>query len=386
MKRVLIFSVAYFPWIGGAEVVLRETTDCLFGMEFDMVTLNLDGKQEKKEKIGNVNIYRIGGKGRVWKLFFPFMAFIKASYLHHIKSYDATWSIMASFSGFAALFFKWTHRGTPFILSLHEGDPIPEIKRKVRFVYPLFKSIFHNADIIHAISKYIVGFVSGLKIKNPVVVIPNGINIGAFDKTKSSASVENLKRDLGKKDGDIFLITTSRLVVKNGVEDVIRSLAYLPDHVKFIIVGVGVLEPSLKKLTNDLGLDSRVMFLGEKKRKDIPDYLAVSDIFIRPSLSENFSISFLEAMASRLPIIATPVGGTTDFIKDGETGLLCNVKDPRSITEKVQIYLNNPDIRDRIARQAYELVKTKYDMKVVVQDMRTKIFDVAFSLTPGRAL
>ena len=79
MKRILIFSVAYYPtFIGGAEIAVKEITDRTHDLEFDMITLNLDGKQKLQERIGNVMIYRIGGPGRFSKLLFPFTAAQKA--------------------------------------------------------------------------------------------------------------------------------------------------------------------------------------------------------------------------------------------------------------------------------------------------------------------
>ncbi len=370
MKRILIFSTAYHPFVGGAEIAVKEITGRLTpkasageaDFEFDMITLNLDSKQKPVEKIGNVTVYRIGAGNKLSKLFFPFQAFIKARNLHRKNRYDATWSIMASYSGFAAMFFKHHFKDVPFILTLQEGDPIPYIKRQVRFVYPLFKRIFTRADSIQAISNYLAGFAKDMGATCPVAVIPNGVDISLFAGTAP------------KPHDGVVLITTSRLVEKNGVEDVITAMSSLPENIKFIILGIGELEIKLKKQVHDRGLDLRIQFIGQVEHKNIPTYLAVSDIFIRPSLSEGMGNSFIEAMAAGVPVIATPVGGIPDFLKDKETGLFCDVKNPKSIADNVLLLTENSALKEHLIFNARALAIQKYDWNIIAERMKTEIF------------
>lgn len=104
--------------------------------------------------------------------------------------------------------------------------------------------------------------------------------------------------------------------------------------------------------------------------QEVPKYLAVSDIFVRPSLSEGLGNSFLEAMAAGLPVVATPVGGIPDFLRDGETGLFCEVKNPKSIAEKVKILLVNKVLREKIIKNAQEMVLRDYDWDLIAGKMR----------------
>lgn len=374
MKRILIFSVAYHPFVGGAEIALKEITDRVIDVGFDMITINLDGKQKPEEKIGNVNVYRIGGPGKLSKLFFPFAACSKAGELHKKNNYNAIWSIMASFSGFAAVFFKMTHSRIPFILNLQEGDPIPYIKRQVWFVYPLFQQIFRRAEIIHALSNYLAQFARDMGAKGIVEVIPNGVNPKLFSKQYSAEEIKATRSELGLSAADKVLITTSRLVKKNGVGDVIASLPLLPEQVKFVIIGIGQLEQELKAQVKNLNLGHRVIFAGLKPNHKLPGYLAASDIFIRPSLSEGQGISFIEAMAAGIPVITTPVGGIPDFLKNNETGLLCEVKNPQSITDKVSLLLSDQNLRSTIIKNAQALVHERYDWNLISRDMTTKVF------------
>lgn len=373
-KRILIFSFVYYPrFIGGAEIAIKEITDRINSsdIEFDLVALHLDKKLPKFEKIGNVNIYRTGFN----KYLYPLFACVRASRLHRNKAYDATWAMMANYSGFGALFFKLWHKSVPFILTLQEGDPIDYIKRRVGIFSPLFKMIFTRADRIQTISNYLADFGREMGAKCPIEVVPNGVDTSLFTREYPKTDLEKIRKDLEIPNDAPILITTSRLVVKNAVGDVIKSLEYIPEAY-FLILGTGYEEAELKKLAVDIGVGERVKFLGFIPHNDMPKYLKASDIFIRPSLSEGFGNSFIEAMAARIPVIATPVGGIIDFLRDKETGLFCEVSSPEDIARKSEIYLHDKNLRDEIIDNAWNMVIKDYDWKLVAQNMKERVFDI----------
>ena len=375
--KILIFSVAYHPFIGGAEIAVKEITDRLTDFEFHLITINHDGKQKAQEKIGNVHVYRIGS-GMLGRYLFPFLGAWKGLSLHVKEKFDLTWSIMASYSGFAALFFKYRKPDVPFVLTLQEGDSIGHILKHVWFIYPLFKQIFQKADKIQAISNYLAVFgermVGAHADREPITVIPNGVDVSLFTQAFPSQEIEAFKNKLGKKLGDVFLITTSRLVKKNGVADVIKSLKHLPTNFKFLILGTGELEQSLRNLAQSYKVADRVSFLGLVAHADIPKYLKASDIFIRPSLSEGMGNSFIEAMAAGIPVIATPVGGIPDFIEDGKTGFFCRVNDPQSIAKNVIKIAEDGVLRAEIIKNAHTLAVQKYDWNLVAENMKELVF------------
>lgn len=478
-KRVLIFSTVYYPrFVGGAEVAIKNITDRIDNdeIEFDMVTLRFDKNLAKEEKIGKVNIYRIGFASKnpsmadlicyplkLNKLLFPFIGFFKACQLHKKRSYDAIWAMMAAFAGFAAMFFKWRHPKTPYLLTLQEGDSFEYIRKKVRFVYPLFVRIFTKADFIQAISTYLADFAKRMGFKGKLAVIPNGVNIVHFSQEYTSKELVDFKEMIGKQEGDKFLISTSRISKKNASEDVIKALKYLPDNVKFLLSGEGPDLESLEKLvrqqglvaeflvpgkgkdisrirklvkgnnldnrvnlfnvstlnqkgytffikgsgsdlrrlnglTNKKGLDckiliprsgldfdnskkgiARVIFFIQTGQEEMPKHLKCSDIFIRPSLSEGFGNSFIEAMAAGIPVIATSVGGIVDFLFDpienrdkNSTGFFCEIRNPESIADKVSYILDpkNKETVKETVENAKQMVRGKYNWDLVIKDMK----------------
>ncbi|KKU68876.1 MAG: Glycosyltransferase [Parcubacteria group bacterium GW2011_GWA2_47_16] len=389
MKRILIFSLAYYPlFIGGAEVAVKEITDRLRGdFEFDMITLRKSAS--KFERVGNVNVYRVGfgwragdhsflSRLKIYKYLFPFFAVSKALSLHRKNQYDVTWSLMANYAGFAALFFKLLRPKVPFILNLQEGDPTDYIKRRVGVFYPIFKMIFTKADAITALSVFLANWAKEMGAKAQIEVVPNGVDLSRFtnyDSRIKNEGREKIRGELGFGNEDTLMVTTSRLVEKNAVGDVIESLQYLPETVKFLIIGTGQLEGSLKFKVQSLKLEERVIFQGFVPHEKLPPYLWASDIFIRPSLSEGQGASFMEAMAAGLPVIATPVGGIPDFLKDGETGLFCEVHNPKSIAQKVGKLMKDAESRDYIVRTAEKMVAEKYSWDLIADRMKGVIFD-----------
>ncbi|MBP9701593.1 MAG: glycosyltransferase family 4 protein [Candidatus Pacebacteria bacterium] len=372
-KRILIFSLVYLPrYIGGAEVAIKETTDLLGDdYDFDMITLRMDSRLPHVEKIGNVTIYRVGFTfaKELQKYLLPLTGFWEALTLVHQHKYDGMWVMMATYHSVAAVLLKLIYPSIPLILTLQEGDPLDYIKRRARPIWPFFKLLFSKANVVQVLSNYLADFAKEMGATCPIIVVPNGVDIKHF-------SQETKVFPLKKEKGEIFLITTSRLVKKNAVGDIIKSLTHLAPNIKLLILGIGPLEQELRVLTKSLNLESRVNFVGFVPNRELPAYLHQSDIFIRPSLSEGFGVSFVEAMAAGLPVITTPVGGIVDFLVEGKTGLFCEVNNPKSIADQVELLINDEKLYRRIIINAYTMVKEKYTWDIVAAKMKSGIFSI----------
>ena len=401
MKRILIFSLTYHPFVGGAEVALKEITDRLEPSEFafDMITLRFDSNLPRVEKVGNVTVHRIGFSSpgakvsdrsmpfvcKVAKALFPLTAFCKAIVLRWknpqgvaLRVFDIVWAMMANQAGFAALFFKWTHPKVRYFLELQDGRPFAQMKDRrplLRLVWPMYKQIYLKADMIKCISLFIASEVRQLGFRGSVRVIPNGVDVKKFSAPVQQSKQDELKRRFGKKPGDTFLFTASRLVLSRGVEDVIQALAKLPPNIKFLIAGEGEDREKLEHIARGLEVSERVMFAGYVSHDELPAYLQASDIFVRPSILEGMGNAFSEAFAAGVPVIGTQVGGIPDFLTEGETGLFCKVQDPQSIADAVEWYLDDASLRARVIENAKKLAAEKYDWSLIARDMKEKIFN-----------
>src|SRR3989338_3900018 len=348
--KVLIFSLTYHPFIGGAEVAVKEIIDRISDISFDMVTVNLDGKQKVEEKIGNVNVYRVGNSKKS-KYFFPWQAFTFADKLHAQNSYDAVWSIMANQAGLAALFFKKKNPKIPFLLTLQEGDSELDIWLRTFYMRSLYKSIYRRADHIQAISNFLADRARSLGAKCAVEVVPNGIDNEKVLRARQSQYQKS----------DKFIITSSRLVKKNGVDIIIKALALLSDkEIRLNILGDGILRKELEELVKNLKLENRVKFFGQVADFEVYAQTNATKIFVRPSRSEGLGSAFLEAMSIGVPVIGTPVGGIPDFLKDGETGLFCKADDPKDLAEKIELLLKDENLYNKISYNGRQLAIEKY--------------------------
>ncbi|HWP61419.1 MAG TPA: glycosyltransferase, partial [Candidatus Paceibacterota bacterium] len=356
-----------------------------------MITLRLDRNLPRVEKIGNVTVHRIGfsvpgatvsDRALPWqcklaKLLFPLTAWWKALFLHRGHRFDVVWAMMANQAGFAALFFNWMYPRVPFFLELQDGRPFAEMKQRrpaLKLLWPLYRRIYMSADRIKCISYFLAEQVRLIGYDGIVEVIPNGVDVARFSAVVSQEKLAALREKVGKKPGDVFLFTASRLVLSRGVEDVIEALVHLPANVTFLIAGSGEDREKLEHIARGLQVRDRVLFAGHISHAELPAYLQISDIFVRPSIIEGFGNAFVEAMAAGIPIIGTPVGGIPDFLKEGETGLFCEVRNPRSIATAVQIYLDDLVLRSKIIEKARDVAREKYDWDLIAETMREKIF------------
>ena len=368
--KILIFSLAYDPLWGGAEIAVKNITDRLTDISFDMLTLKFDQNSLSEERIGNINVHRINSS----KLLFSFKAYYKAKKLHKEKEYDITMAVMAFYAGLSALFFKWKYPQVKYVLNMQSGDSDLFIWLRTWFWRPLYKKIYQAPNYIYAISHFLINRAKKYGYKGPIELVPNGVNVKNY-----KSQITNHK--LHKK--ETVLITTSRLVQKNGIEDLINATKILNDKgykIKTLILGTGYLEENLKLKIKNLKLQDKVLLLGDVSQEEIPKYLKSADIFIRPSLSEGLGISFLEAMAVGLPIIGTPVGGIPDFLVDPSTssrkatGLFCEVNNPKSIAEKVELLLKDDNLKKQLISNAQNLISEKYDWDIIAQKMQVIFF------------
>lgn len=381
-RRILVLSTAYYPFVGGAEIAIKEITDRLSSdFEFDLLTARFDKNLPIFEKIGSVNVYRVGfGHKILDKLTLPFLGAIKIYKLNKKNNYFCIWAMMITFASGAGYVFNTFRfllgsKKVPIVLSLQEGDSENHLNYRWGGLIGIsWRLALFQTDHLTALSTFLIDRARRIGYKKEADIVPNGVDLSVFTREIGIEVKEEIRNKLGKKDGDVFLVTWSRLTHKNAVDDIISSLVTLPSNIYLIIMGKGEEGKKLQKQVDSLGLNQRVKFLGFVPHKEIPDYLSACDIFIRPSRSEGFGNSFIEAMAAKLPVIATPVGGITDFIDDNETGIFCAPNNPQSIANSVNLILTNHSIKENILNNAYHRVVDRYSWETVSTKMK-EVFD-----------
>ncbi|MDO8584890.1 MAG: glycosyltransferase family 4 protein [bacterium] len=396
--RVAIFLLAYEPFVGGAELAVKEITGRLKNdFQFDCFTHKFDKSWNEKEVLGGVAVHRLGKGGEAgdyyghpWeKLRYVFRAWRAAEAAHRVRPFRLIWAIMASYGGIAALIFKLRHPWVPLLLTLQEGDSEAHILRRVGIFYPLWRMLFRRADRVQVISNYLADFARRHGAKAPVAVIPNGV---AIQESKEARKQRSKKAG---KQNEVVIVTTSRLVLKNGVDILIRAVAELQKNgggFRLRIVGGGPEEAKLRALAGKLSVANRVEFLGQVPPEQVPQLLRDADIFARPSRSEGLGSSFLEAMSVGLPVVGTNVGGIPDFLKDPGivglkdcTGLFTKLNDPKDLAAKIRLLSGNALLREAIVKNAKKLVERNYQWDGIAERMR-EVFNVCLRQRSGNKL
>ncbi len=395
-RKVLIFSLAYLPnFYSGAELAVKEKTDRMLDIEFHLICAGYDSTLPREERIGNVHVHRIGIMRphptihdlsrlplHLNKYWYQIAAWIAALRLHRMHQFDAIWALMAHSAGIPAALFKLVYSTVPFVLELQEGDPPERIERTMLPAWPLFARAFTTADAISVISTFLGRWAKRRGFRGEPILVPNAVDIAHFSQHLSQPIIDAVRDELGKKMGDVWVTTTSRLARKNAIDICLRTMPLVPDHVHLLIIGVGPEEHRLKKMVEELGIADRVHFLGFIEQAEIPKYLKASDIFVRPSRSEGMGSSFIEAMAAGLPVIATQEGGIADFLFDEKrnpdkpvTGWAVDKDAPAQIAEAILAIMANPEKVRAVTRTAQQMVTEKYDWNLIARDMREKVFE-----------
>ncbi len=195
-----------------------------------------------------------------------------------------------------------------------------------------------------------------------------GIDLSRFIGIRDHKT--EIRRAIGIPDDAILLMSIGELDDNKNHTSVIQALGSKGvdmSKVYYIICGVGALMSSLEELTVSLGIDGHVKLLGY--RKDIPELVGASDLFVFPSKHEGLPVSLMEAMAGGLPVACSRIRGCVDLIHEGVNGYLFNPNDVDEISQKLNILLKNRDKWSAFAENNLRDVKL-YSHDVVVEEMK----------------
>ncbi len=202
-----------------------------------------------------------------------------------------------------------------------------------------------------------------------VHVLHNVIDIDSFDRQFNATA------PLVLDSGRIRIVTVGRLVAVKRMELFLQALAAAREHnpaIEGVIVGGGSEEEKLREEAAALGLQPNgregwIHFMGE--RSDIPQILALSDIFALTSDREGFPNVLLEAMAASIPIVSTPAGETPALIKPGVNGLLVPYNDVRALCEAILQLADSPGLRRKLGSEGRRIVERSYSFPRLEQNL-----------------
>lgn len=352
MKKIRILHLTTDSRIAGAENLLLDLAQTYNQDKFELYFCTI-----KKEGMLHQEIRKLGYKcyslncHKLWNIYaalFRLLRILRNEQISilHTHLYHA---------GIIGLLINPLWHSGSVVMTRHYSDFMHIYGNRVsRFIdYLVAKKTKHIIAISEAAKKTLEDLekIDGKKI----TIVPNGINLTRWHPIKKER-FDKIHYDLGLNGFNVIGAVGSLEPRKNH-EVLLKAAAELSrDNYRFkiLIVGDGILRDSLRKTAEDLNIDSSIIFTGYCR--NIPDLLSVMDIFVQPSREEGFGISILEAMAMYKPVVTSSVGGISEIVIDGVTGILFDCND----------YLQLADIlRGAIAH--------KYDFKQMVQNARKRV-------------
>jgi glycosyltransferase involved in cell wall biosynthesis len=257
--------------------------------------------------------------------------------------------------------------GIPHVITLHGSMTVGKaLRRRVALRWAMRAS--RRTVVVSESTRRQFAAEFGVR-ESSLVVVPNGVTV----KPGQSSGV---RAELGIPVGERVLLAVGTLEPRKGHRILLQALgdlvrAGLGERWHLIIAGGrgGPEHEPLQRLVGAEGLQGRVHIL--TNRNDIPDLLALTDIFVMPSLWEGLPMALLEAMLASKAVVASATSGIPEAIVDGRDGLLVTPGSISELAAALRVMLTDPDRRDALARAAGERARREFTARVMARNYET---------------
>lgn len=259
--------------------------------------------------------------------------------------------------------------GIPCVSTLHTfDDPRPGTRDSWR-TRLMWGSMRHLHTKVVAVSEAVRAhhIERGSLPSDKVVTIYNGVDVAALERT-DPALRDSMRSSLGIDPDAATIVCVAVLREEKGIQHLIDAIPRIADSgTRLVIVGDGDHGDALHRQVARLGIADEVLFTG--MREDVAELLAMSDLFVLPTLGDVLPTVVAEAMAVGLPIVASNVGGLPEMVDDGTTGLLVAPGDPAALAAACSDLLANPSRAAAMGRAGRLLVRERFDIGVQSQQL-----------------
>lgn len=251
----------------------------------------------------------------------------------------------------------------PMVTTLH-GTDITLVGADQSYL-PITRFGIEESDGVTAISAYLKErTLKEFRVDQEIEVIPNFVNCDTYEPLTAEARAAGRKRFAPL--GEPILVHLSNFRPVKRAPDAVLIFAEvakkIPAHL--LLVGDGPDRSVAEWLARRHNLQDRVHFLG--KQNNVAELLPLADLMLMPSELESFGLASLEAMACRVPAIATSVGGIPELIEDGYNGRLCAVGDVESMAQAALELLESPQRLDEMATAARATAQSKFCAQKII--------------------
>ncbi|PAV24475.1 glycosyltransferase [Tamilnaduibacter salinus] len=257
--------------------------------------------------------------------------------------------------------------GAKLVFTEHGRFHPDKYRRKARLVNKLMAK---TTDSVIAISESTRDALAEYEYlpRGCIGVIYNGIE----PLSRGAAAGEFQRKQLRIPDDSFVVGTVARLDPVKNQRMMIKAFCALQAEnasIYLVLVGDGPSRGELEALSEQLGVDDRVIFTGFQSQP--ADYLRIMDVFLLTSDTEGTSMTLLESMSLAKPAVATAVGGNTEIIADGETGMLIKAGDTEALAETIQMLKNDPSKRDSLGEKAHQRFVSLFSATTMAEKYQT---------------
>ncbi len=262
-------------------------------------------------------------------------------------------------------------RGVPVLWTEH--DRLPSAFARLPFAMTMYRRAAALTGRIVCVSGFVVENLAGHGVRRErLELCYNGIAVGRTDIAGDRHDRALVRSRFGIGPDDVVVGTTSRLMRIKGHRDLLAAtpalLARFPD-LRLLIAGDGPARRKLERQARRLGIGERVHFTGHTH--DVRPLLAAMDIFAAPSRSEGMPFSVLEAMAARLPVVGTRVGGIPEALGAGSAGSLVHAGDIGGLTAALAPLLGDEGLRRHLGSAGHERVLSLFTTQRMIEGTET---------------
>jgi glycosyltransferase involved in cell wall biosynthesis len=385
LNILFVADVSIKKILGGSERVLYEQTTRLArrGHNIFIITRKLPNHDKDHEVIQGVNEWRYSYNKKNFLSFlcktciFPKKIF---EALHQKVHFDCI-NFHQPFSAFGVIHSTLSNQ-IPKIYTCHSlsfeefisrnGDGSRLFSKATNFIKSrghkkIEKNIFEKSNQIVVLSKFTKDKVINIHqiIEEKIKVIPGGVNLNKFTPIVDKGKI---RKRLNIPANKIILFTVRNLVQRMGLENLIiafNDLIKKNAEIDLVIGGEGKLKTGLIALARSFGIEDHLHFAGFIPEDQLPSYYQMADLFVLPTKElEGFGLVTLEAMASGLPVVGTPVGGTKEILEGFGSSYLFKGTDPDSmvelISEKYHLIKRDPQRWQDISHRCRKFVEDNY--------------------------
>ena len=255
-------------------------------------------------------------------------------------------------------------RKLPFVTTLH-GTDITLVGLD-RSYLPITRYAIQESDGVTSISSYLKDeTLHHFDVTRPIEVVPNFVNCNVYTPIDNRAMRQEARRKLAG-DGEAILMHLSNFRPVKRVVDVVKVFAQIVRELpaRLVLVGDGPERSAAEWLAHDLGIHQKIHFMGKQER--VNELLPLADLLLMPSELESFGLAALEAMACKVPCIATRVGGVPELIEDGVSGQLYGVGEIDAMAAGAIGLLRNPACLEAMREEARRVARTRFCASLVV--------------------